>query len=83
VRNEGFPNQPPRAADLPPICRCLLPQETPPQQKFTHISRSKIMIFGREIFVCEMCCFCNDERQKKKKQETHTIFITLKIHVRL
>ncbi len=48
--NISFVDQPPRAADLPPICPCLLLQETPPQEKFTHIPCSKIMIFGREIF---------------------------------
>ena len=40
------------------------------QQKFTHISRSKIMKFGREIVVCKMCCFVmtNEIRQKTRNK---------------
>ena len=44
-----------------------------PQQKFRHISCSKIMIFGREIFVCEMCCFVMTN-EKRQEQETHNYF---------
>jgi hypothetical protein len=42
-----------------------------PQQKNTHISRSKIMIFGRENFLCEMCCFVMTNEKRQKTRNTY------------
>ena len=54
------------AAPLPRCCCCCR------QQNFTHISCScsKIMIFGREIFVCVCAVVMTNEKKKK-----HILFL--------
>jgi hypothetical protein len=65
---------------MPPPLRCCTNAAAAaapaplPQQKFTHISHSKIMIFGKEIFVCEMCCFVMTNEKRQKTRNTYYYF---------
>ena len=68
---------------LPPLHRCANAAAAAapaplPQQKFTHISRSKIMIFGREICVCEMCCFVMMNEKRQKTRNTYYFYYVRK-----
>jgi hypothetical protein len=72
------------AALMRQCCRCCCPCAAAAAKIHANLSL-KIMIFGREIFKCEMCCFVmtNEKRQKTRNTYYDTIFITSEIHVRL